>query len=549
MSVVIKVAAPPKWRTPTPVNDEQPPVPEFSEALLPASVRPWVADIAGRMAIAPEAPAAAVMVALGSVIGRSCGIQPKSYDPWLVVPTVWGGIVSDSATLKSPTIEASVKPLRILEQDERQRFEGELKDWEFAELVRDAKKSGLTKRLAKASASELADLRLEMEATAQPKPIQRRFVINDATVEKLGMLLEENPNGLLVLRDELTGWLGLMDAEGHQNDRAFYLEAWSGTGSYTWDRVGRGTLHVPSCCVSVFGGIQPGPLAEHLRAATKGGAGADGLMQRFQMLVAPDRPTYSYVDRPQNREAKDLATATFERLKSLDYQTIGAAKGEHDKIPWLRFAPDAQELFAGWLTELEHRLRSDTEHDAFVSHLGKYRSLAPALALICHLADSQDGGPVSLNAIQRAAAWCTLLEAHARRVYACLLRKDARDAKAVLRKIREGKLTNPFRARDIKRSGWTGLSNDEDVAGALEVLEYHGWVWSRPVQGASGGRPTMEYLIHPSAASTKVVQDPGPVFVDTSPWSPRASGAPFVAPDSWKRGPTPRPKPLEGEEE
>jgi len=41
-------------------------------------------------------------------------------------------------------------------------------------------------------------------------------------VEKLAELLNHHPNGLLLFRDELSGWLHTMDRPGHENDRAFY---------------------------------------------------------------------------------------------------------------------------------------------------------------------------------------------------------------------------------------------------------------------------------------------------------------------------------------
>jgi hypothetical protein len=67
------------------------------------------------------------------------------------------------------------------------------------------------------------------------------------------------------------------DRRGHENDRAFYCEAWNGTGAYTYDRIGRGTLHIRAACVSVLGGIQPGPLERYLRDVF-GGRGDDGLI-------------------------------------------------------------------------------------------------------------------------------------------------------------------------------------------------------------------------------------------------------------------------------
>ena len=35
---------------------------------------------------------------------------------------------------------------------------------------------------------------------------------------------------MLLLRDELSGWMRALDKPGHEGDREFYLEAWNGTG-------------------------------------------------------------------------------------------------------------------------------------------------------------------------------------------------------------------------------------------------------------------------------------------------------------------------------
>src|SRR3989442_15687344 len=114
----------------------------------------------------------------------------------------------------------------------------------------------------------------QFEAAARyTPPVGKRYLVNDTTVEKLGELLNHHPNGLLLFRDELSGWLHTMDRPGHENDRAFCCEAWNGTSGYTYDRIGRGTLHIRAACLSVLGGIQPGPLERYLRAGFGGRGG------------------------------------------------------------------------------------------------------------------------------------------------------------------------------------------------------------------------------------------------------------------------------------
>lgn len=152
-----------------------------------------------------------------------------------------------------------------------------------------------------------------------PPPVLRRFIVNDATVEKLGELLNENPNGLMLERDELGGWLSLMQTEDGALARAFYLECFDGTNSYTYDRIGRGTIVIESCCLSLIGCIQPSRIAPLVRGAVSGEMD-DGLVQRLQLAVWPDdERDWKFVDRKPDEEAqervKKLSTSFTSCLK------------------------------------------------------------------------------------------------------------------------------------------------------------------------------------------------------------------------------------------
>lgn len=213
-------------------------------------------------------------------------------------------------------------------------------------------------------------------------PPRQRFLVNNATVEKLGEILNQNPNGVLLYCDELIGWLRSLDRDGHEGDRAFYLTAWDGDKPYTYDRIGRGTLDIRAAIISIVGGIQPGVLQDYLRQAVGGGAGDDGLMQRFQLAVWPDVPgDWQNVDEYPDVQARADAYGTFEWLAALAPEAIGAERDEldDDAPPYLRFDRDGQSLFDGWRQDMEHRLRAGAEHPALESHLAKYRKLVPAL--------------------------------------------------------------------------------------------------------------------------------------------------------------------------
>jgi putative DNA primase/helicase len=345
-------------------------------------------------------------------------------------------------------------------------------------------------------ATLLAEQFLASEPSA---PVRRRCIVNDSTVEKLGELLNENPNGLLVFRDELTGFLRNLDREGHDTDRAFYLEAWNGTGRFTYDRIARGTIEIEAACVSILGGIQPGPLTHYLRAALDGGVGDDGLVQRFQLLVWPDvSKEWRNVDRWPDSAAKRHAYGVFTRLSQTTSADAGAECDEElGGIPYLRFDAEAQELFTEWRAELEHRLRRNEDHPAIEAHLAKYRSLVPSLALLLHLAEG-DGNPVTVPALERACAWADYLESHARRVYSQGIAPGYAAARALGRKLLKEELPREFTLRHVYRPQWTALTTREEATKAVEVLiDLH---WLREVTEktvGTGGRPSQMYRVNP----------------------------------------------------
>ena len=57
------------------------------------------------------------------------------------------------------------------------------------------------------------------------EPSQHRLIAVDATFESLHQLLAENPAGVFVLRDELTGWLASLERQGRESSARFTWSA------------------------------------------------------------------------------------------------------------------------------------------------------------------------------------------------------------------------------------------------------------------------------------------------------------------------------------
>lgn len=490
------------WPDPTPLPDALPAVQAFDAELLPEALRGWVADIAHRMQCPPDFTAVGAVVALSSLIGARAVVAPKARDDWRVVPNLWGLIVGRPGVMKSPALSEVLKPLHRLEAKERDQWQAAHEAWELdskvAELAADANKS---KAKGLASKDPAAARALLQPVDAPAEPTTRRYVVNDATVEKLGELLTVNPWGVLVYRDELHGLLCSMDRQGQEGARGFYLTGYDGNQGHAVDRIGRGESYIPRVCLSMLGGIQPGKLQSYVREAVAGGAGDDGLLQRFGLAVWPDvNREFIYVDRWPDTPAKQTAGAVFERLCQLQ------PANDSDPQEW-RFNPQAQTLFEEWLIPFETEIRGDELHPALVSHLSKYRKLIPALALIFALVDTPDsGGVIHDRELIRALAWGEYLRSHAERIYAAAVIPETAGAKQLLDKIKAGKLCDcdgvileAFTPRLVAVKHWAGLGTTDAVRKAADLLTDYGWLAREAIPtGAAGGRPTERYLIHPA---------------------------------------------------
>jgi putative DNA primase/helicase len=505
---------------PLPVRIELPPVPAMTPEMIPVPLRDWLADIAERMQCPLDYPVVGAVVALATVVGRQITVRPKQHDIWTVVPNLWGGIVGRPGTMKTPALQAAQEFLDRFVAEAQERYTEEVARHQTTQAVKQnvrsakaaAAKDALKKAARKTTTTDEALEKIAADAVPHPDcdedeaPTLRRYKVNDPGVEKLGEILRDNTNGLLLFRDELTGWLKTLDKHGHESDRAFYLESWDGRNSFTCDRIERGTVFIPALVMSILGGIQPGPLGRYLRGAATGtGEEDDGLIQRFQLLVYPDKsPNWKIVDRRPDAEARDRAYTVFKALDGLDVVGVGAVVGDEEApLPYLNFRDDAQALFYEWWAGLEAKIRSEDESPGVESHLSKYRSLLPSLALLFHLVDVVDGDPpghVSLKATEMAVAWCTYLEAHMRRVYSLGEGADIDAARVLSARIKAGNVPSPFTPREVAKKGWSGLKRSEDVSAALAVLEANGWVIGvqRP-PGPEGGRPSTIYHINPRA--------------------------------------------------
>lgn len=490
------------FRKPIPLP-KLPPVSEFPLELLPDDLVGWVSDAAERARFRPDFAAVTSMVALGAVLGRKIGIRLKQHDDWTEYANVWGGLIGPPSALKSPAMRMAMNPFKKLQQ---------AADAIHAETLDEYKGQLEIRKLRKAAKKKSAMLVLKEDVDAEinlatddelDEPVPRTYWTSNVNEASLGVLLEQNPNGLLIERDELSSLLVDLENEAKSDLRGLMLSGWSGNEGYRFDRIMRGITYIPKFALSVVGGIQPGPLARYVRGAFSGEK-ADGLLQRFQLLVWPDSGHFQYVDRWPDSKAKKKAADLFERMDKFDPETIGSHDGFGNNPPHIRLSDEAQQLFIEWYTNFMQTRRAmeagGGESAAIGAHFGKYPGLLGKLTLILHVADDTTAREVSQRTLKKALAWIDYLTSHARRVYHSVEHPETGAAELLLARLKRGELPNCFKAWQLSNKGWHGLTDTAAVKKACRLLYEYGWLNEVDAGGSSGGRPAdPTYSVAPDA--------------------------------------------------
>lgn len=468
---------------------------------LPTYIISWIQNFADQMQLPVDFFVAPLLVYVGSIIGRKRALKVRPDTKWIEYANLWGMLIGRPAVMKSPAMESMIDPLGNLAEKGRkahavalETFDKQYRAWEIRKkAAEEVYKKAYKDKLGSNQEDSGASLNCYSEDPPK-KPARKRYKTDDTTVEKLGELLIENRQGLLLYRDELSGWLNSFVKQGRENDRQFFLESWSGKKDFDVDRIGRGSLHVPSLFLSIFGSIQPGPLSQYVRSTIKGGIGDDGFLQRFQIMVWPNvKPDWELVEGMIDKEIEADVTRLFEYLDHLNFDS-------ESKPIQLSFSVESQILFNEWQKELENRLRSGVLPPHLEAHFAKYKKLVPALCIILeHLkAFSSMDYPmiISVDTFKDVLNWIAYFESHAHRVYGCAANAVPKAACTLLNHIRAGDIVEPFSTRDVYYGHhWSGLSAVEEVEEVLDYLVEKGHLSSSTIK--TNGRPSKKYWVHP----------------------------------------------------
>lgn len=488
------------------------PLPDIDADAIPANLRSWVLDAAARLGVPANTIYTAALVGAGAIIGNTVRVYPRARDTaWSEPANLWGVLIGRPSTKKSAIGKQGLTFVREIDSELVHRYERE-------EPARRAELAGIESRIKaqlaalesaeRASSPEAIDRSTQaLKALEGKRAITRtarpQLVANDVSVEVLQVLMEENPNGVLFFRDELSGLLQKMESQGHENDRAFFTEAYNASDPYTVNRIGRKTVRIETPTLSLYGTIQPSVI-KPLIDQTVRAAGGDGFLARCQLSVELDaKAVGNGTDGDVDQAAE---TAAREANRAL-HRTAKRAVEDAVKAPWrLRFSPDAQEHMDAWRGKLDALMRSgDLDHvPAFLAHLGKSGAAACRIALVIELLKQGDGATsvttISLEAARQATHLMDHLRLHAQRIYRVDERPHLDDGRYLMAKIRDGTVRDGTTTRDIQNA-CSRFRSAHQLDAALELLQDFGVLRTEVVR-RSGGRGSTIVRVHPDLRHT-----------------------------------------------
>ena len=450
----------------------------FPTNALPEPVRSFVE--AGAKAIGCDTSylALPMLTMLAASIGNTRRIQLKR--GWTAPANLWGVIVGESGTAKTPAFALVMRPIRERQQKAMRHYAAAIANHQRA-TAHYEKKMAEWRRTKKGSQPEKPD-----------EPLAKRCIVSDTTVEALAPILSANPRGLLLACDELAAWFGSFDRYSSgkgSKDAAHWLSMFNGESIIVDRKNGSPrTIFVPQASVSICGGIQPGILNRSLGLEYR----ESGLAARLLLACPPRRPK-CWTNADIDPESETRIAEIVERLHTLEL-TEGSGQ---PKV--VELADEAKRL---WINYYNSHAQEQTELvGELAAAWSKFEEYAPRLALVVHFTrwaandpTLDDEAVVDAESIMAGIRLVTWFKNEARRVYAMLGESNANRANRRLAEWIEGQGGETTINR--VRQGCRWLKSPGAAEAALKNLKTASYGdWSLRPSGERGGRPPQVFRL------------------------------------------------------
>ncbi len=343
---------------------------QFPIDVLPSGLQEIIREANATLGFPVDYMAGAMLSAMAAVIGNTHHAEAMA--GWKEYAILFVALVGCPGVCKSHPLSYVMQPLIDHDAEKAAQFAEALKRYNAA--------MELPPKERVANGHDLNPI----------EPRRIRFMMQDVTNEAVHRILSENRRGLILMYDELAGWVKNFNRYSNGSESEFWMSVFNHKVAMSDRKSSQSGVFIRNPFLCVIGTIQPKVLTD----LAAGNRNANGFMERI-LYVFPADQTKPKWDRTRRLPSFDIAAAWREILSRLIgiVPTVDSS-GEiiPDDVP---FSPDALDRLYQWQNEQTDRCNADGS-DTLTSIASKLEIYAIRFSLLLALADWACGGEKKL---------------------------------------------------------------------------------------------------------------------------------------------------------
>jgi hypothetical protein len=466
-------------------------LPEFPTRALPGVLRQWVEAESHATQTPADLPALLALAVCSVGIARRVVVEPRP--GWREPVNLFTAVLLEPGNRKSAVFNEAMKPLRELEAEMIEAARPTVARQQSDRRLDEARLRKLEKTAAEKLGDEAAEARHEAGNLAAsladtPEPVLPRLLVDDATAEKLGMMLADQGGRIASMSPEggvFDLMAGLYSKSGIPQFNV-YLMGHCGDELVT-DRVSRESVRVERPALTCAYAMQPSVIEGLARNSAFRGR---GLLARFLYAAPKSWIGERKIDTPPVPD--ELREAYHEIVR-----TLVADEGE----TVLQLTGSAAGLFRDWEAEVEAMLGDGGELEKMRDWGAKLAGATLRLAAVLHCVEHGRYGGIGKETIVAAVEIARYLIPHAEAVLNMMLASDETvddDAYYILRWIKRH-ARQEFTKSEAQHHGKRRFPKADDIDLPLEELARRGFIRPKPTESSGPGRPPSPvYEVNPA---------------------------------------------------
>lgn len=386
----------------------------FPVDVFPAEFQDYIIKSQETLSLSIDYMGCSLLWMLSLIVGNTAKLNVKT--GWDERAPLWLCLVGKAGVGKSPSINQIIRPMKLINSREIKKYDAQMQKFAAYEKL-GKEERGQTEKVT--------------------KPNKSQFIVDDATIEALVQIHQDQKKSVGIFKDELSGWFNDMNKYRAGSDLQFYLSTWSCQPVHLNRKTAISNfVHHPF--IPIIGGIQPGILEKFSGKEYS----ESGFLDRL-LIAFPEMYVEEYVDKEMDQQVldrwDDLIIDFYNKVENYLLQWDSDAEIEPLKV---NLSDAAKKEWIKAYNRITAMQNSSDESEFFKSMLPKQKTYIPRFALLIHLFDSwyndgQNLTEVSTESIKKAVKLSDYFIEHAKRI-----KSENRETEA-LRKVMKGKIS-PF---------------------------------------------------------------------------------------------------------